>query len=1292
MMLLALVFTVLGATTATAQKIYKAELDKSMFQAWTSNEADATVVENPEPIDVSDENPNGTQFNCDFNLFKEVGSWSGIYGSSAAYYLWYADITGTKKMHFTGTPGFKFYVQFNRLAPVEGGDAHGGDMTQQELTIGTDGTLSYDVAALNLPYVHLNCIKTKGTDVTGALKSIIIEGTVKPVTGILSMINNGDAEGDDLASFPVSYDGPNNGEKADDLPEIVAGGVDGSKCFKVTSFPDPTETWHTQFYIKADEKMERGSKWKLIMYIKADRDTKITTSAQAQPRSWKGSMGIDEFQVGTEWKKFEWNGEIGVDDFQSIAFDLNNGDERNANDNGWLPGNGGATFYFDNIEFGYDLGGTNPMSQITANVCDGTDAVQINLNGLTNMKDLVKATGKDRIVYPNELASVTWNGVKCELASVEGREDGNLYLFLVYDDEGGTEFRTEGATIEVAFKNPADATQIKFTTGKWEGEAVPEFSKLVCVEDPSLDGYLSDNEYYSYIWGAPVVQSADPEEGSFNLPADTKQFKITFNQDVKVSSVEASIDGEKLVASVEGTAEFAKTITLNRTGNTALAGEKTLIISHAVGVQEDLAVLNEPIEIEYSFGPFAVDPNDQEETIYTSDFTSGEGDNANGAGWKVNSDSGGLQDANSGSGCRLMHNQGAFVDDLLYIAQRGTSTGGVAIYGIEDGYKLSLEAKPYNLSLNACRHDRTDVGLKVQVLPEDAVNTEDGTILDEDAILVEDFKEITPEKTSKEYIHFDIEFTPKVAGNYVIRVVPSKSNGSFAGYDDPVCFAEVIVKHEPSALGYKEIKLLTEALEKAKSTRDGNNGERYDGPAFTTLDEAIKKIEAEKDGYSAPSIYKNAAAELDADAQAMSDHRKLCDNYDTQIKASIDVERQNAEKKFATTDTYAQAKALNAKYHGSSEWKNMSEDPEIEDNQLIYTYDVLKDDAALNEAVNDLTASNNLATLSFTEGFSAPENAWGGKATGAAVFTDRIRQGVETLKALGVANDDALVVEGNNALTDDDALADAIKNRIKAEIYGQLKNADNTVFAPEVDDETLEETTKSYNMTVFVKNPNVYKQQTNMNFTEENVPGWVTPEGYNAPGLTVGWGSPKNVAGVAEDCMFQTWGAAYRAENIITDLPAGIYTLKAGFGERDTATLDETGVYVRTSATPEGEDYEQIAECPSIGQAFPNLNVELPDAFEVTDGFLVIGVNAQAGTHTFFNSVELTMVGAVSGFPYDKAYEEVMVGVEDAKTAKVRGLELYDLNGRRIITARKGLVIVKKYMSDGSVKTEKVIK
>ena len=242
-----------------------------------------------------------------------------------------------------------------------------------------------------------------------------------------------------------------------------------------------------------------------------------------------------------------------------------------------------------------------------------------------------------------------------------------------------------------------------------------------------------------------------------------------------------------------------------------------------------------------------------------------------------------------------------------------------------------------------------------------------------------------------------------------------------------------------------------------------------------------------------------------------------------------------------------------------------------------------------------------------------------------------------------------------------------------------------------VNEETGDVTKKSYDLTVFVKNPNIYKQQDNMNFTEENVPGWTTPEGYNKPGLTVGWGQPKGNNEIAEDCMFQTWGGSYRVEQTIENLPAGVYTLSAAFGERNTdVDLSETYFYGKTSS-----DEEIPVFAGEIGQAFPfvgglgSLSIE---GVVVTDGILTLGVNAGQGSHTFLNEVRIYLTAPADGFDYAGAYEATGIETLDkSAAAKVNAIQLFDVNGRRLSKAQKGITIVKKVMSDGSIKTEKVI-
>jgi hypothetical protein len=179
-------------------------------------------------------------------------------------------------------------------------------------------------------------------------------------------------------------------------------------------------------------------------------------------------------------------------------------------------------------------------------------------------------------------------------------------------------------------------------------------------------------------------------------------------------------------------------------------------------------------------------------------------------------------------------------------------------------------------------------------------------------------------------------------------------------------------------------------------------------------------------------------------------------------------------------------------------------------------------------------------------------------------------------------------------------------------------------------------------MTVFVKNPNLYKQRESVSFYEENVPGWVIPEGYNAPALSTGWDAVKGNDQIAADCMFHTWGNSYRVEQTITDLPVGIYTVKVGFWERqmDDVDLSDTYLYVNTS-TEEGR-----IQAPIGGQAFPfaERDILYIEGVEVTDGMLTLGVNAGDGTHTFFNDVRLELIAPVPGYDYASEAGDYLAG------------------------------------------------
>ena len=202
----------------------------------------------------------------------------------------------------------------------------------------------------------------------------------------------------------------------------------------------------------------------------------------------------------------------------------------------------------------------------------------------------------------------------------------------------------------------------------------------------------------------------------------------------------------------------------------------------------------------------------QYEVIYQSNFTI-DGDDALGAGWIVSADINdsnpdpSMQPANSAAGNRLQHDKSGFAADVLYLAQR-SALAGIALYGTEEDHKLTLKGgKTYHLTLKTAQWDAYHTSddpnrtLRVQVLTEDAVNTEDGTIVDESGIIAEDFNltnghmhDTNGISSDKEYTAFDIAFTPESDGNFVIRLVAGNKDGNPAGYGDGNAIADVKVE------------------------------------------------------------------------------------------------------------------------------------------------------------------------------------------------------------------------------------------------------------------------------------------------------------------------------------------------------------------------------------------------------------------------------------------------------------------------------------------------------------------
>ncbi|MBR0049032.1 MAG: hypothetical protein IJP74_06920 [Prevotella sp.] len=1253
-MFLAFALFAMNALTASA---IKADLDPAMFKAWDSNLAGANVVAEPEPEPKS----NGT-FGCSYALYEEVGAYGTIYGSPSVYYLWYADLTGTKTITVKGTAGMQIRMMFNREPYVEGGvgDLDGGAYIEWIETIADNGEVVFDCSAkselVSAGYIHLNAIKVPNGSPAGTVKAIELEGSIKPVTGWVDILDNGDFEGTELKNFVVALDAVK--DQGTHVPTIVDGaGVDGSRAIVVESMDSPAESWQTQFFIKFDEPLPEGTAFELSMDIKADKEAETGSGCHHAPRAWFAGPFFDPNPTfTTEWTTFTYSGVLDAakaadDGLGSIALDLNVLGEANK-------------YYFDNVSFKV-YKESSPISLIKT--AYSQDVIRVDFSKETNMKDLVKAAGGQRVVYPNDCAKVMVNGQPTTLMSIEGRPDGYLWIFI---DEPYPEGEGEDEVI-VSFTNPEDASmRIVYTAGKYEGEAIPNFANM------KAEYIFELSENYSYLYGAPAIVSANPEDGSFNLPVDLKEFKFTFDHPVDCAALKVTLGNEVLTLSPsEG---FSKEITATRAGGDMKNGVVDLVLSNVKG-EKDLGDTG-TYEMQVSFGPLNIDPNDQPKDMIPANYFTDCAASTVPEGFKVNFNGEERTSENTGlgSGSRTFKfaDGGDFVLGLYF-------REGFVEYGSIDGHELNLEAgNKYNIHFNTAAWKDNGTTMKFQILDENEEVVVEKTI-DVD-VKAANVNGNTSAVISGSTIS-DFSFIPEADGRYFLKWIDE-------GYHE-MLLGNVYMKYVPNVLGIEEVTLLNNALANAKSTRDANDDQRYDGKAFDELSSAITTVEAMLPSLTAPSVYKALAQELDNYTTAMKDHRTLCDTYDPLPAQAYEIVVNNAAKKFANTDIYKNLVAAVFEY-GTNGTETQTDPETGEEIQIdVINAKVLKDDAELKTAVEKLQGNITLANDMFTEGHSKVGN-WSSTKTGYAVLTDRLLYGVDALRSLGVADDDKQIVAALNALADDDNIASDLMTRVKLELYGKLKDPNNDLFKAVVDEVTLEETTPTYDMTVFVKNPNLYKLSDGNGWKEEALPGWTVISGR---GFSTGWDTFGS-ATIPVDAMLSNWGGDFRAYQTVYNLPAGVYTLVGGYGERTSATddggtqdedLSASYLYAKTSANI---DDSLTFEAPRVGQAFPEKNIRIEDII-VTDGVLTIGAQAGATSHVFFNEVQLLLTAPADGFNYANAYDAESAGINETAVApkKVRAIELFDINGRRIQKAKRGINIMKKLMSDGTVETEKVI-
>lgn len=1135
--------------------------------------------------------------------------------------------------------------------------ATAGYTTQEE-----DGTYVVDLEKIKKEYgfVYITAIKGSAWDTRVILNSIEVEKNegAKQV-GWVNILTNSDFENDDLTSFAVSLSG---GEADDDdsahAPTTVEEGMgqNGSRALVLTTKTGVKQDWCTQLFIKFPEQLTEGTKWRFAMDVKSDYVATFGGGCHADPRAWKMPSIMPEFTTSTDWQTLTAEGTISADfesnGVMSIAFDLNR-DKEVAN-----------KYYFDNVRFEvYKVGTSAFVASYVAQIDFGFD---------TNLAELTKAAGSSRVVYPADCATVKVNGQPIEIISIEGYSDGRFYIFFP-DEINPTD------DVQITFKNPAGDLQLKYTSGPNAGEVVGAVDEKALYNES-----IAVEDAYPFVAVLPTVVSASPEQGSFNVAPGLKELTAKFDKRADVSQAVATLDGQALtITPVNPDAEgFASEIKMTYAGADLANGRHTVNIKKVYAeVRLDEEVF---VDTTYTFSVGPVDVTDLPYDIIPLNYFNDCANNGIPEGFLVYAD--GMEERTSGntygSNARLFSDFAAGGDftHALYFRRNYVTYGKN-----DDTHVLALEAgKTYNLSFNTARWKSSGQYQKVQILNSNGdVKFEQVVTCDPD---VNGSKDAV--KNSSAY---SFNFVPDANDNYELRFIVMKNATDEVGDADmyETLLANVKLTYIPETFGAMEMYEVDLALEKAKKTQADNADERFAGEAQTALNNKIAEVEAGKATYTSPSECVAAVEALAQCGDNLINHATLCKNYDQKIKDGADVVRQNENPsntgvptKFVNLPLFSEIKAAVDKYHGVSEMVN--EGTEEEPNwQKHYTYDKLTDDAQLTTAINELSELVEKGQKMFTSGESKMY------MYGVAPLVERLRRGAEAIKVLEPEN--PIIEEALNAFDDDDELAEKVKNNLKAALYKKI-NAGENLF-PEDEQTGLAQT---HDLSVFVKNPNVYAPAFTM-----AIPGWTNLKG-NAEAWS-SWGpNPTHNANTAypEDVAFHPgWHAEATTEQTITDLPAGIYNIVFKCRDHSGDITEEvfSYVYVKISSTPdveEGADMDKdinTAGWAKVTHQDGMADIEIPNII-VEDGMLTLGCTWSNLSQAFLDDVHIYLTGKAD-VDYSALYDEVATGVDKAAaTAKVRAIELYDLNGQRIPVAKKGVVIVKKQMSDGTVKMEKVIK
>lgn len=957
-----------------------------------------------------------------------------------------------------------------------------------------------------------------------------------------------------------------------------------------------------------------------------------------------------------------------------------------------------GTYYLDDIKIEKAT-----MAGCTYNY----DFIKVDLGYPTNIDDLAKASTDPAGIYllPNSCVKVMAGDQELPIMSVEGKQDGYLYIFIKSEDPSNPfDFSSINADeVRVSFTPPADCPIVYNTDQRPSMDVESEMTVLPFESEAIyLDGSLDE---YPYTWAEPKFVSSVPENGSFELDAATlDQIMVTYDREVDLSTASATLKSNGVIVSdltpdmtlsddkcsilvpVNGLEDGEYELVLNGVAN-ALSGVATIedqTVKFAVGKDNDTSTT----EVVYDAPDFATAANgtfpkgwvsNDGATIHQYGVTeSGEVWNYN---WSGNV---------GGGGCRMMTGySGDFNNGGLYWrsvdGKLGTLTYGEQVkdYIQPDG-SLDPEMDPdVALKLEARKHQVSFRMAAWKAFDDGSLPTFDFTLEDLEGNVVARFDgvEAKPNVNGAQDIKITgstlatAEFTVPKEGYYMLKF-SCQSQGGFHEF----LLGDVNLITKPSDAAYYK-QLLGEALGSANVVLANAADAVYDGDTKTALTNEVKM--ANETHFTSPSVVNGVIDNLYALAGALEARIKNIDQYGVAV-----LDAQNA-----------MANLVGTKY--------VMADMYVESEALVNEYKDVNPSTLSDEVLVDVTPKlvNAAALIANTKG-----------CVDALAY--RTVKAAETARTLG-AEPESAIVDGENAVDDNDDLVGLLNYANRQTIYkilgetGTIADELKTTIQSETE---VDETTQDYKVlisgvefTSFIKNPHFYTFMTARDTIDnENTPGW-TADGN----ITVRDGVGTYFADAAHpvvNSMVNAYKNQYSIYQSISGLPVGVYDIhfRTRTAPGKIGVNDETGrpdMFIWVSTTEGDTLYTAFAESDmkwDIGWGgqptiIKNVKIEENTVLTIgakesyTSGKNVNESGEDAGpwdTNTYVDDARLFMVAPLEGFDYAKAYAD---NIDDVKAAEAVSYEYYTVDGMKLERPMKGVNLVKIHRADGTTDVKKVI-